>query len=162
MSFGQEAALSFTCRSSFTRSIGATAVLAMAAATPPAKKSFAKEMAASAMVNFSLVSIQGMGDKNEAARSDARVQGFSSGYRKISIRNCTKWEDAQGIARGYSGQGNKIDTQFDTISILNENLFKMLIETRLFTVSQKHILYGNQINHPTVTGRLLFKCNNDI
>lgn len=38
-----------TCSSSLTLSIGATAVLEIAAATPPAKKSLAKEMAASAM-----------------------------------------------------------------------------------------------------------------
>lgn len=41
-----------TCRSSFTLSIGATAVLEIAAATPPAKKSFAKEKAASAMAEI--------------------------------------------------------------------------------------------------------------
>lgn len=38
-----------TCSSSLTLSIGATAVLEIAAATPPAKKSLAKEIVASAM-----------------------------------------------------------------------------------------------------------------
>lgn len=38
-----------TWSSSFTRSIGATAVLEMAAAIPPAKKSLANEMAVSLM-----------------------------------------------------------------------------------------------------------------
>lgn len=39
-----------TCSSSLTLSIGATAVLEIAAATPPAKKSLAKESAASPMM----------------------------------------------------------------------------------------------------------------
>lgn len=39
-----------TCNSSLTRSMGATAVLEMAAAMPPARKSLAKEMACSVMV----------------------------------------------------------------------------------------------------------------
>lgn len=39
-----------TCSSSLTRSMGATAVLLMAAATPPARKSLRKEMAWSAML----------------------------------------------------------------------------------------------------------------
>lgn len=38
-----------TCSSNFTLSIGATAVFEIAAAIPPAKKSFAKDTAASAM-----------------------------------------------------------------------------------------------------------------
>lgn len=43
--------MKLTCSNSFTLSMGATAVLEMAAATPPAKKSFKKLTTASDMMS---------------------------------------------------------------------------------------------------------------
>lgn len=58
----------WTWSSSLTRSIGATAVLEMAADTPPAMKSLAKEVASNGMVAVGYLGCwtgRGLGDKGD-------------------------------------------------------------------------------------------------
>lgn len=78
-----------TCNSSLTRSMGATAVLEMAAATPPARKSLAKEMACSVMA------ARGAGGAERAERRRGREPGV---WAPLAQR-CSRRRDRKDGAR---------------------------------------------------------------